>query len=196
MLYPNSTWLLSGRTTANHNHVSDYSQRWRNFAIGWAYIGFNIAGATLLYYLFRVRHYKPRLLPWVVTACGQVLHRLLRRRSGRVPQEKKAENNRVLWYHYLVRGSTRVSLFIQSGKHGDYKSVVLHWGRDTGTSVFSEDQSLLQVFVALNPPSGVENVFFLAFRSYMFIPHKLSIYRLSITGVIKDTDWAATFVSR
>ncbi|KAE8366440.1 ABC-2 type transporter-domain-containing protein [Aspergillus caelatus] len=73
-----------------------YSQRWRNFGIGWAYIGFNIAGAAILYYVFSVRHYKTTLLPRVVTACGKVLHRLFRRRSGTVPQEKKAENRRVL----------------------------------------------------------------------------------------------------
>ncbi|KAF4238141.1 hypothetical protein CNMCM6805_006595 [Aspergillus fumigatiaffinis] len=73
-----------------------YAQRWRNFGIGWAYIGFNIAGAAFLYYVFRVRHYKPTLLPRVVTACGKVLHRLFRRRSGSVPEEKKAENRRVL----------------------------------------------------------------------------------------------------
>jgi hypothetical protein len=81
---------------ANHDHVSDYAQRWRNFGIGWAYIGFNIAGAAFLYYVFRVRQYKPTLLPRVVTACGKVIHRLFRRRSGSVPEEKKAENRRVL----------------------------------------------------------------------------------------------------
>ncbi|KAJ5151362.1 uncharacterized protein N7482_010614 [Penicillium canariense] len=73
-----------------------YSQRWRNFGIGWAYIGFNIGGAILLYYVFRVRHYKPNLLPRVVTARGRVLHRLFRRRSGSVPQEKEADTSRVL----------------------------------------------------------------------------------------------------
>lgn len=36
-----------------------YSQRWRNFGIGWAYIVFNIAAATLLYYTFRVAHFSP-----------------------------------------------------------------------------------------------------------------------------------------
>jgi hypothetical protein len=81
---------------ANYDHISDYSQRWRNFGIGWAYIGFNIAAAAIVYYVFRVRHYKPTLPPGVVTACGRVLHRLFRRRSGSVPQEKKAENRRVL----------------------------------------------------------------------------------------------------
>ncbi|KAK9371702.1 ABC-2 type transporter-domain-containing protein [Lipomyces chichibuensis] len=32
-----------------------WSQRWRNFGIGWAYIVFNIFGAVMLYYLIRVR---------------------------------------------------------------------------------------------------------------------------------------------
>ncbi|RLL97580.1 hypothetical protein CFD26_101749 [Aspergillus turcosus] len=33
----------------------EWSQRWRNFGIIWAYVVFNIFMATLLYYLFRVR---------------------------------------------------------------------------------------------------------------------------------------------
>ncbi|KAK9489410.1 ABC-2 type transporter-domain-containing protein [Lipomyces doorenjongii] len=32
-----------------------WSQRWRNFGIGWAYIVFNIFGTVMLYYLIRVR---------------------------------------------------------------------------------------------------------------------------------------------
>ncbi|KAK9319350.1 hypothetical protein V1517DRAFT_266462, partial [Lipomyces orientalis] len=32
-----------------------WSQRWRNFGIGWAYIVFNIFGAVMRYYLIRVR---------------------------------------------------------------------------------------------------------------------------------------------
>lgn len=32
-----------------------YSERWRNFGIMWAYCIFNIFGATLLYYVFRVK---------------------------------------------------------------------------------------------------------------------------------------------
>jgi ATP-binding cassette subfamily G (WHITE) protein 2 (PDR) len=32
-----------------------YTERWRNFGIVWAYVIFNIAGATLLYYVFRVK---------------------------------------------------------------------------------------------------------------------------------------------
>lgn len=32
-----------------------WDQRWRNFGIGFAYIGFNIMGAVFLYWFFRVR---------------------------------------------------------------------------------------------------------------------------------------------
>lgn len=91
--------LLSFRpsgSNTNIEHTSDYSQRWRNYGIGWAYIGFNIAGAVLLYYIFRVRHYKPTLVPSAIKACGRVLHRLFRRRSGTVPQEKQADSARAL----------------------------------------------------------------------------------------------------
>jgi ATP-binding cassette, subfamily G (WHITE), member 2, PDR len=34
-----------------------FAHRWRDFGIGWAFIAFNIAGAVLLYYIFRVRHW-------------------------------------------------------------------------------------------------------------------------------------------
>ena len=33
---------------------SQYSTRWRNFGIMWAFIGFNVAGALFLYWLARV----------------------------------------------------------------------------------------------------------------------------------------------
>jgi hypothetical protein len=45
----------------------------------------------------------------------------------------------------LVCGSKGVFLFIQSGKHGDHKPVVVHQGRNTDTMVFSEDQPFLFV---------------------------------------------------
>ncbi|EAS35179.3 ABC transporter [Coccidioides immitis RS] len=32
-----------------------WNQRWRNFGIGWGYIGFNVFATVVLYYLFRVR---------------------------------------------------------------------------------------------------------------------------------------------
>jgi len=31
-----------------------YADRWRNFALGWAYIGFNVIMTVVLYYLFRI----------------------------------------------------------------------------------------------------------------------------------------------
>ncbi|OQD90039.1 hypothetical protein PENANT_c002G09456 [Penicillium antarcticum] len=73
-----------------------YDERWRNWGLGWAYIGFNIAAAAGLYYLFRVRHYRPTLIVRVLGVCGGVLHRLFKRRSGKVPRGKEAENGRVV----------------------------------------------------------------------------------------------------
>lgn len=73
-----------------------WNQRWRNWGLGWAYIGFNIGGAVALYYIFRVRHYKPTFLVRVLCACGRVVGRLFRRRSGDTPPGKEAENARVL----------------------------------------------------------------------------------------------------
>lgn len=37
-----------------------WDYRWRNFGLLWAYIGFNIFGAVVLYYLFRVRSAKAK----------------------------------------------------------------------------------------------------------------------------------------
>ncbi|KAJ5153278.1 CDR ABC transporter [Penicillium canariense] len=34
-----------------------YTERWRNFGIGWAFVAFNIFVATMLYYLFRVQRW-------------------------------------------------------------------------------------------------------------------------------------------
>lgn len=36
----------------------EYSERWRNFGLVWAYIGFNIAFAVVVYYVFRVKTWK------------------------------------------------------------------------------------------------------------------------------------------
>jgi ATP-binding cassette subfamily G (WHITE) protein 2 (PDR) len=41
----------------------EYSQRWRNYGIGFAYIVFNIVVAVLLYYLFRVRKSSGKTMP-------------------------------------------------------------------------------------------------------------------------------------
>ncbi|CEN62363.1 Putative Pleiotropic drug resistance proteins (PDR1-15), ABC superfamily [Aspergillus calidoustus] len=72
-----------------------YSERWRNWGIGWAYIGFNIMGTVLLYYVFRVRHWNPTSLVRGVKQGGQVVCRVFKRRSGETPKGKEAENGRL-----------------------------------------------------------------------------------------------------
>lgn len=74
----------------------DYSQRWRNFGIGWAYIGFNIFGTVLMYYMFRVKHYNPTSLVRVVRNGASIFCRVLKRRSGTTPKGKEADNGRLV----------------------------------------------------------------------------------------------------
>jgi ABC-type multidrug transport system permease subunit len=50
----------------------EWSQRWRNFGIVWAYIIFNIFGAVMLYYLFRVRKSSGRTARLVEKVKGMV----------------------------------------------------------------------------------------------------------------------------
>ncbi|KAK9371409.1 putative ABC multidrug transporter [Lipomyces kononenkoae] len=71
------------------------SQRWRDWGIGWAYIGFNIFGAVFLYYLFRVRHYNPTSLVRGICNTGRFVGRVFKRRSGQTPEGKEADNGRV-----------------------------------------------------------------------------------------------------
>ncbi|KAK9235568.1 ABC-2 type transporter-domain-containing protein [Lipomyces kononenkoae] len=71
------------------------SQRWRNWGIGWAYIGFNIFGAVLLYYVFRVRHYNPTSLVRGICTTARFVGRVFKRRSGQTPEGKEADNGRV-----------------------------------------------------------------------------------------------------
>jgi len=74
-----------------------YSQRWRNFGIVWAYIIFNIFAATVLYYVFRVRHWSPgSLFSGIGVSVGHVFGKRGGKIPDKVPQEKKAENNHVL----------------------------------------------------------------------------------------------------
>ena len=54
----------------------DYNHRWRDFGIGFAYIGFNIAMAVWLYYAIRVRrwdikYFVRRSGGWVAWGLGQ-----------------------------------------------------------------------------------------------------------------------------
>ncbi|KAL2818268.1 ABC-2 type transporter-domain-containing protein [Aspergillus granulosus] len=72
-----------------------YSERWRNWGIGWAYIGFNILGTVLLYYGFRVRHWNPTALVRSVKQGAQVVCRVFKRRSGQTPKGKEADNGRL-----------------------------------------------------------------------------------------------------
>ncbi|KAL3480136.1 ABC-2 type transporter-domain-containing protein [Aspergillus californicus] len=72
-----------------------YSERWRNFGIGWAYIGFNIMGTVLLYYVFRVRHWNPTSLVRGVKQGAQLVCRVFKRRSGTTPWGKEADNGRL-----------------------------------------------------------------------------------------------------
>ncbi|KAL4916188.1 ABC-2 type transporter-domain-containing protein [Aspergillus aurantiobrunneus] len=72
-----------------------YSERWRNFGIGWAYIGFNILGTVALYYIFRVRHWNPTSLVRGVKEGAQFVCRVFKRRSGKTPVGKEADNGRL-----------------------------------------------------------------------------------------------------
>ncbi|KAJ5553854.1 hypothetical protein N7513_003813 [Penicillium frequentans] len=73
-----------------------YSQRWRNFGIGWAYIGFNIFGTVLMYYMFRVKHYNPTSLVRGIRQGGSLLCRVFKRRSGETPKGKEDKNGRLV----------------------------------------------------------------------------------------------------
>ncbi|KAL4905975.1 hypothetical protein BDW74DRAFT_14933 [Aspergillus multicolor] len=72
-----------------------YSERWRNWGIGWAYIGFNIFGTVALYYIFRVRHWNPTSLVRGIKQGAGIVCRVFKRRSGETPKGKEAENGRL-----------------------------------------------------------------------------------------------------
>ncbi|GME34398.1 ABC transporter-like protein [Neofusicoccum parvum] len=70
-LQQNPGQLVNPNDTANCQYCSftyadqyvssfkvEWSDRWRNFGIVWAYVGFNIAMATILYYTFRVKKWR------------------------------------------------------------------------------------------------------------------------------------------
>ncbi|KAJ5717004.1 hypothetical protein N7488_002650 [Penicillium malachiteum] len=73
-----------------------YSERWRNYGLGWVYIGFNICGTVLMYYMFRVKHYNPTSLVRGVKQGASFLCRVFKRRSGQTPQGKEASNGRLV----------------------------------------------------------------------------------------------------
>ncbi|PYH99374.1 hypothetical protein BO71DRAFT_369301 [Aspergillus ellipticus CBS 707.79] len=72
-----------------------YGQRWRNFGVGWAYVGFNIMGTVALYYMFRVKHYNPTDLVRGVVQGAKVVCRVFKRRSGQTPKGREADNGRL-----------------------------------------------------------------------------------------------------
>ncbi|KAF9890288.1 hypothetical protein FE257_006202 [Aspergillus nanangensis] len=73
-----------------------YGERWRNYGLGWAYIGFNIMGTVLLYYMFRVKHYNPTSLVRGVVKSVKFVCRVFKRRSGETPKGREAENGRLV----------------------------------------------------------------------------------------------------
>ncbi|KAK5796153.1 hypothetical protein VI817_005438 [Penicillium citrinum] len=73
-----------------------YGERWRNFGIGWAYIGFNVFGTVLMYYMFRVKHYNPTSLVRGICKGASFLCRVFKRRSGDTPKGKEADNGRLV----------------------------------------------------------------------------------------------------
>lgn len=70
----------------------DYSERWSNFGIGWAYIGSNICGTVLMYYNFRIRRWNLTSLVRGVRQGASFLCRVFKRRSGKTPRGKEAKN--------------------------------------------------------------------------------------------------------
>ncbi|KAJ5166844.1 uncharacterized protein N7482_005625 [Penicillium canariense] len=73
-----------------------YGERWRNFGLGWAYIGFNVFGTVLMYYMFRVKHYNPTSLVRGIRSGASLLCRVFKRRSGTTPTGKEADNGRLV----------------------------------------------------------------------------------------------------
>ncbi|EED19626.1 ABC multidrug transporter, putative [Talaromyces stipitatus ATCC 10500] len=69
-------------------------ERWRNWGIGWAYIGFNIFGAVALYYAFRVKHYNPTSIVRGIHDAGRFVGRMFSRKSE-TPTGRKAQDGRV-----------------------------------------------------------------------------------------------------
>jgi len=72
-----------------------YTQRWRNFGIVFAYIGFNIAAAVLLYYFFRVRKVN---IGGLFSGMSGIFRKKGDSKTGdkEPPVERKAENPSVI----------------------------------------------------------------------------------------------------
>ncbi|EEH23444.2 hypothetical protein PABG_05655 [Paracoccidioides brasiliensis Pb03] len=79
-----------------------WSQRWRNFGLGWAYIGFNVFAAVALYYMLRVRtstgktRKRASLVKHYVRWVGSWVRALFTTRIEKTPEEKIHVNDRIL----------------------------------------------------------------------------------------------------
>ncbi|KAJ9497454.1 GTPase-activating protein [Exophiala xenobiotica] len=76
-----------------------YSERWRNFGIGFAYIFFNIFACIMLYYVFRVRRFSiTSLAKWPALVADVVLvqgfRRLFARHVEPTPAGKEAQSHK------------------------------------------------------------------------------------------------------
>jgi ATP-binding cassette, subfamily G (WHITE), member 2, PDR len=81
-----------------------WDQRWRNFGIGWAYIGFNIMAAVWLYWFFRVRKrgtgggakaWIGKLFWYVSQAGWWVRHLFVRHPSWKHSEKRRAANDKI-----------------------------------------------------------------------------------------------------
>lgn len=75
---------------------------WRNFGIGWAYIGFNVFAAGALYYLFRVKRPSKQLpklwfakMKHYVRVAGEWARTFFTSRFERTPSGKEHLNERI-----------------------------------------------------------------------------------------------------
>lgn len=91
-----SHWSCIQIVEEQTNIITDYSERWRNFGIGWAYIGFNILGTVLMYYMFRVKNYNPTSIIRGVKKVASLVCRVFKRHSGETPTGKEADNGRLV----------------------------------------------------------------------------------------------------
>ncbi|KIW21365.1 hypothetical protein PV08_01945 [Exophiala spinifera] len=76
-----------------------YSERWRNFGLGFVYIFFNVFACIMLYYVFRVRRFSiSRLAKWPAFVAEVVLvqgfRRLFARHVEPTPAGKEAESHK------------------------------------------------------------------------------------------------------
>ncbi|KAK2812215.1 GTPase-activating protein [Emmonsiellopsis sp. PD_5] len=79
-----------------------WSQRWRNFGLGWAYIGFNVFAAVMLYYMVRVRSSKGKSSRWAsvmkdyLGRFGMWVRSLFAMRIQKTPQDKVHLNEKII----------------------------------------------------------------------------------------------------